>query len=200
MQLSLSFEPSEIETVRTTVAKKLNDGRRLVHYRQQQNVDGLVPTIDDDALWTAHIMCLLTTQQRSGPGSSINRLLDQRPFPLALSMCRKQVDAQTYVFDLLSNAPGIRRTNRIAAAVQANLRLLERGAWKDLRHWSERLLEQRCLPPIHRSGCSKRRLRLTWISLPSSAQSSRGISGSRLASHAMSSFWTRVFSLGGAVI
>lgn len=147
MRLSLTFEPQEIETVRSLVSKKQNEGRRIVQFRWQRNVEGQPPAVDDAAMWMAHIMCLLTTQQRSGPGSSINRLLDQRPFPLALTVCRSQSNLRDYVFELLTNAQGIRRTNRIADAMHANLRFLERGGWNEMCQWRDRLLAQRRLPP-----------------------------------------------------
>ncbi|MFZ2878865.1 MAG: hypothetical protein WA009_04945 [Phototrophicaceae bacterium] len=153
MHLSYHFAPHEIETVRRIVADKLACGRRAVLHRLHHNVEGSVPVIDDDVLWNTHMMCLLTTQQRSGPGSAINRLLDRDPFPLSLSACRTELRTEADVVRVLTDAGGIRRTNRIAKAVVTNLRALERGEWDTMRRWRDRLAAQRAMAPdpLHRA-------------------------------------------------
>lgn len=154
MRLSYSFDADEIEAVKRIVAQKRVSGRRFVMYRLQHNVEGPVPQNDDDMLWMAHLMCLLTTQQRSGPDSAINKFLELKPFPLSLSACRQDDALQESVLHLLTEATGIRRTNKIARAVHGNLRLLERGEWANLRQWRDTLASQRALPPnpAHRAA------------------------------------------------
>src|SRR5579859_4531891 len=146
MKLSIVFEHHEVEAVRTIVEAKLANKRRFVQERFQRNVAGHLPVIDDDRLWKTLIMCLLTTQQRSGPGSPINQLLDQKPFPLALATCQKTLALQEFVLQLLTDTTGIRRTNKIAQAVDRNLRTLENGGWDYIRRWRDQLLVQRASP------------------------------------------------------
>lgn len=147
MKLSYHFEVNEVDTVKELVGRKLVSERQFVVHRQRKNVDGALPDIDDDVLWMAHMMCLLTTQQRSGPDSPINVLLDMQPFPLSLTECRKFDYVQNRVFEILSDASGIRRTNNIAKAVEENLAQLKQGEWGNLRHWRDLLLAQRHLSP-----------------------------------------------------
>ena len=147
MRLSYRFEGDEIEAVRHIVAQKRVSGRRFVMHRIQHNIEGAVPHNDDDSLWMTHMMCLLTTQQRSGPDSAINTFLERKPFPLSLDACRQDDALQEHALRVLTEAKGIRRTNKIASAVHTNLRLLERGEWDNLRHWRDTLASQRALPP-----------------------------------------------------
>lgn len=154
MRLSYSFDAPEIEAIKHVVAEKLAKGRRFVHYRLRHNVEGTVPQIDDESLWMTHMMCLLTTQQRSGPGSAINMFLERKPFPLSLETCREHESLQDRVFRLLTEATGIRRTNKIAKAVYVNLLMLEQGEWDNLRKWRDILSVQRGVLPdlAHRSA------------------------------------------------
>lgn len=147
MRLSYSFDAREIEAVRRIVDEKLASGRRFVQYRLQHNVEGPIPRIDDETLWMTHMMCLLTTQQRSGPDSAINLFLERKPFPLSLEACRGYASLEDSVLHLLTEATGIRRTNKIAKAVHGNLLMLERGEWANLHKWAHKLLAQRAATP-----------------------------------------------------
>ncbi|MCL4732929.1 hypothetical protein KJZ71_03975 [Patescibacteria group bacterium] len=154
MRLAYSFEADEIDAVKRIVEDKLASGRRFVQYRFQHNVEGTAPQNDDEALWTAHMMCLLTTQQRSGPDSAINVFLERDPFPLSLEACRNYASLQDSALHILTEAQGIRRTNKIAKAVYRNWAMLEQGEWRNLHEWRDILMAQRAeLPnPTHRSA------------------------------------------------
>jgi hypothetical protein len=147
MRLTYSFDVHEVEAVRRVVAEKLTSGRRFVQNRLQRNVEGAIPQIDDDEMWMTHVMCLLTTQQRSGPDSAINVFLECKPFPLSLEACRNYDSLQDTAFRLLTDAAGIRRTVKIARAVSRNLDMLEQGEWDHLQKWRDILLAQRAALP-----------------------------------------------------
>ncbi|MDQ7024301.1 MAG: hypothetical protein Q9P44_01955 [Anaerolineae bacterium] len=147
MDIIVTFTDEEIDAVKYIVEEKLTNKRKFVMNRKQQNVDGAVPRIDDDVLWMTHIMCLLTTQQRSGPGAAVDVFLQQDPFPLSLGACRKASDLQKMSFDILTDAQGIRRTKKISKAIFRNFQALESGDWVELRSLSHKLLGQRSQPP-----------------------------------------------------
>lgn len=147
MRITYSFDAHETESVKRIVAEKLASGRRFVQYRFQHNVEGPVPRVDDEIMWMTHMMCLLTTQQRSGPDSAINLFLERTPFPLSLEACRGYDSLEDRVLRLLTEATGIRRTKKIAKAVHGNLLMLEKGEWDNLHKWSDTLLAQRAIPP-----------------------------------------------------
>jgi hypothetical protein len=74
----------------------------------------------------------LTTQQRAGPNSPVNRLLTASPFPLALAKCRASEDLEPLIVKTLRKVRGLRRYNRIATEAAANLEWLESGGWREL--------------------------------------------------------------------
>jgi hypothetical protein len=147
MRLTYSFDDHEVAAVRSVVAEKLTGGRRFVQNRLRRNVEGVGPQIDDEEMWMTHMMCLLTTQQRSGPDSAINVFLERRPFPLSLEACRNLSSLQDNAFSLLTEATGIRRTMKIARAITKNLAMLEQGEWDHLREWRDTLSDQRADRP-----------------------------------------------------
>jgi hypothetical protein len=77
----------------------------------------------------ALIGCLLTTQQRSGPGSAVKRLLDTDPFPLIYDECSGRDDLEKFARETLTLFGGIRRAPTIARQISENLEKLETGFW-----------------------------------------------------------------------
>jgi len=101
----------------------------LVRKRQQRNVDGVRAPADHDQFWEALASALLTTQQRSGPGSAVNRFITSTPFPLGLSDCRAHSPCGALVEDRITAFGGIRRGRTIAGELQSNLTWLDDEGW-----------------------------------------------------------------------
>src|SRR5437762_1690123 len=125
-----TIEPFEvtkenIEKVRTLINAKRSDW--FVTDRQKHNVDGPAPLFDRDEFWYVLLGCLLTTQQRSTQGSPVNRFLDQKPFPLSLEACARDVEKR--VASILENFGGIRMSPTIAARARKNYEWLHSGGW-----------------------------------------------------------------------
>ncbi len=150
MKVEFVFSDEEIALIKNMVDKGINSGRKFIEYRLTGNVHGTQPPhlIDDNLLWKTMVMCLLTTQQRSGPGSSINQFLNTSPFPLSLDVCRKENNLNDYVIEILSKVKGIRRYKRIAKAITHNLKLLDDNNWVNIYSWRDKLLLQRAEEPI----------------------------------------------------
>ncbi|MCA1790717.1 MAG: hypothetical protein LC667_12920 [Thioalkalivibrio sp.] len=105
----------------------------LVRHRIERNVTrSQQPDLTEENLWYALVSCLLTTQQRSGPSSSVNRFVLEKPFPLRLDECRRVADLKGFVTDTVKEFGGIRRGPTIAKELAVNLEWLEAGGWSDL--------------------------------------------------------------------
>jgi len=100
------------------------------------------PPLRKDRVWYGMTGCLLSTQQRSGPGSATTRLLAQRPFPLAYLTIRQQRNAQAFTRKVLKDAGGIRRTDTIASEIARNLELLDGRLWPELMQRLDGLRKQ----------------------------------------------------------
>jgi hypothetical protein len=92
-------------------------------------------------------MCLLSTQQRSGPGSSINRFLQTDPFVISLEHCDRQTEVEQFVFDELTKFDGIRFRPKIAKQMQDNYTALCKSGWDMIENWANRLELQRKSEP-----------------------------------------------------
>jgi hypothetical protein len=105
---------------------------RLVVDRYQRNVFREHPEINEEQVWWAITLGLLTTQQKSGAGSAVSRLLNTDPYPLALAECRAHESCSSFVYQLLTGFGGIRRTHTIADYLDRNLAWLDGGGWDEL--------------------------------------------------------------------
>jgi hypothetical protein len=101
--------------VKMRIATNLNDGK---------------PPVTKEAFWELMISCLLTTQQRSGPGSSVTRFILTKPFPLRYELCCGQADLASFVTKVLGDFGGLRRSTTIGKEAKANAAYLQNGGWQ----------------------------------------------------------------------
>lgn len=101
----------------------------VVKRRKKRNLASEKPLISKQQFWQAMVGCLLTTQQRSGAGSHVERYMRQRPFPLAYRTCRTQYNLATFARKSLS---GLRFSTKISKEIEANYCFLNSGGWKQL--------------------------------------------------------------------
>jgi len=92
--------------------------------------------------------CLLTTQQRSGPNSSISKFLTTNPYPLSYQYIIKSHDIEKDSYEILVQFGGIRRTNRISDELKSNFKWLENNGWSKILKLSEKLIEARKQGPV----------------------------------------------------
>lgn len=146
MRLTWGITDDDVRQVKTFLAQQ--EGDALVLHRIQNNVTAPKQAPCKSRFWQCMIACLLTTQQRSGPGSPISRLISADPFPLAYEACRTCADTGAFVFEKLKSSGGIRRSKRIAAEAKSNLLWLN-------EHWQE--LETALAPLITADDPGKER-------------------------------------------
>lgn len=119
----------------------------FVQARQAGNVAAPPPANTRERFWVTQFMCLLTTQNKSGAGSSVDKFLSEWPFPLAWDVCQSTQDVDTLIYDTLSKLR-IRRWKISSSFAQQNFRVLNDGGWERLENWNRRLLAQRKQDPI----------------------------------------------------
>ena len=123
------------------VARQKNNP--IVLARVKRNLAGTRARVSKERLWRALVSCLLTTQQRSGPGSAVTRFSRARPFALAYSGCvgERDLRACPWRADRISAFGGIRRAPTLATQIAENFKLLEGGLWPEVHREIERLTE-----------------------------------------------------------
>ena len=131
MKLNWQIQSSDLHAIR--LLEKGMAGNAFVLERIARNVDGSQrPTINMESIWHALIMCLLTTQQRSGPTSPVTRFLHTKPFPLSWNKCLSASDLPKLTDTTLSEFGGLRRARSIAASIEKNLNYLKLTGWDEL--------------------------------------------------------------------
>ena len=131
MKIRWEFDESDIQKLRGFVQE--HQGNAFVRNRQEKNLLGprQVPTISP--FWRAMVICLLTTQQRSGPNSAVGRFASMKPFPLEYGVCAADHDLEAYVLGSITAHGGLRRAKRIASEVVTNLEVLK-AEWESRVH------------------------------------------------------------------
>lgn len=137
MKLKWVIESKDVAKVKAFVRSSAKDP--FVQRRRKRNLGRSRPTVSHATVWKVMVGCLLTTQQKSGPGRPIHRLLNSTPFPLAYSSCLGQAQLKKHVFRTLSDFGGIRRSTTIAEQLAANLRRLVDGEWSNLLEAAKRV-------------------------------------------------------------
>jgi hypothetical protein len=140
MHITWQIDPEEIQKIRAFCEQ--HQENPFVKLRIQRNLQAHPPEVSRQDFWYAMATCLLTTQQRSGPSSSVARFIRTRPFPLRHEVCAQVADLRSHVYDVLSSAQGIRRFNRIADEMALNFRQLEDGLWNTTLRVANQLRER----------------------------------------------------------
>lgn len=129
MKIHWQIEPDDVRKVLKFFELYRKDP--LVIKRTDKNLSNERPLPTKEVFWHRMVSCLLTTQQRSGPTSPITRFIESEPFPLRLSVCSQQIDLAQYAQKVISDFGAIRRANKIADEISANLTYLRNGGWDE---------------------------------------------------------------------
>jgi thermostable 8-oxoguanine DNA glycosylase len=116
--------------VRAFVARQ--DANGLVIDRRKRNLADSRPPITRERFWYSLVLGLLTSQQRSGPTSPVQRFLNTRPFPLAWSACENAPDIEHFARTTIRQHGGIRFADRIAGFLARNRDQLQDQRWSSL--------------------------------------------------------------------
>jgi len=128
MKLLWQIEYSDIQKVKSFYEAQKNNA--FVLNRVERNVKKVLPPFSNEMFWEAMISCLITTQQRSGPDSSVTQFICTKPFPLNYSKCRASDNLQNTVEETITIFGGLRRGKSIGEEVAFNFKWLENGGWK----------------------------------------------------------------------
>lgn len=108
----------------------LHRDNAFVKMRIATNLKDDKPPVTKELFWEVMIACLLTTQQRSGPGSAVTRFISTSPCLLRHELCQGQADLDVFVTKVLSEFGGLRRSTTIGREAKANWTYLQGGGWE----------------------------------------------------------------------
>jgi hypothetical protein len=116
-----------------TRAKELIDqlaDNPLVRSRREKNCATTKRQVDRKWFWQQMVSMRLTTQQKSGPKSSVARFARENPFPLSYEAISGAASVEPFVAQTLRKWGGIRMADKIAKELARNFDLLQKGEWE----------------------------------------------------------------------
>jgi len=127
MKLLWQIEDNDIQKVKSFYESQKNNS--FVLNRIERNVKKVLPAFSKELFWEAMISCLITTQQRSGPNSSVTKFICTKPFPLNYSKCTTsdnlQIDSEKTITKY-----GLRRGKTIGEEIEFNFKWLQSSGWQ----------------------------------------------------------------------
>jgi len=129
MHASWVIDETSLSGWRYLVAE--NKGKDLPKRRHKKNVKREGIDLSKDELWRVLVGCQVTTQQKSGPGSSVSKFMKSKSPALCIRKCRADRSVQSLVERECADA-GLRRAPTIAQNLSTIFANLEGGEWRNL--------------------------------------------------------------------
>lgn len=130
MQIKWEITDKDIKKIKEFM--KAYADNPLVKQRKENNLSDMFPKIDRSSFWKALCNSLLTSRQRSGPGSPIFNFSCLADYPLEYTKILKLGNVSTYVQKSLSDFGGIRFFKNIGGFLEHNIGVLESGFWDEI--------------------------------------------------------------------
>jgi hypothetical protein len=144
MRLHWKISAADVRRLRAFVKEHRRNS--LVRRRIDKNIRGNRPPVTPTRFWHGLALGLLTTQQRSGPGSRVNTLLSAVPFPISHKRCKEARSPRRFIASTLRKHGGIRRIDTISEQLSAALSHLRAGGWQETRAAISKLPSRRGVP------------------------------------------------------
>jgi len=126
MKLIWKVDNEDICKVKNFVNENRNP---LVEKVIERNVDKKQPFPEKDMFLKSIIMCLLTSQQPSGPNSKVGLFIQKTSFPITYLSVKEQSDISGFIKVLLMDNGLNRFINKIPNFFEKNFQFLEDSNW-----------------------------------------------------------------------
>ncbi len=128
--MKIAFEITDNDVNKVNEIYEMQKENAFVQHRIKRNLNREGVNLNKDIFWNAIVICLLTTQQKSGPNSAISVFFHEDPFPLSLDICLKQKKLNSFVEQALTKRKGIRFPTKIGNELEYNINILEKTNWQ----------------------------------------------------------------------
>lgn len=134
MNINWDILQSDIDKVKKVVADNEN---AFLQARRLRNVEKQNIVINKDKIFKTMTMCLLTSQQRSGPNSTVGQFLRIDPFPITVETLVTTDNAQEFIKKTLLVNGLTRYVNRISSFLASNYKKIVESNWTIIRELEE---------------------------------------------------------------
>ena len=130
MKIIWKYKKKDIERLKTFVKQQNN---AFVKSRISRNIKRKNLLLNKNTILKSMIMCLLTTQQRSGPKSPVAIFLKKMPFPFTNQNIIRQTNTETFIRKILIQNGLHRYIKRIPKFYTSNIRYIQNSNWQILK-------------------------------------------------------------------
>ncbi len=134
--MNIIWNISQADIIKVNKVVKDNDNAFL-RERQFRNIEKNNILLDKNIIIKTMIMCLLTSQQRSGPNSTVGKFLQLEPFPITQEKLTMKSNVKHFVMETLVNNDLNRFVNRISSFFSFNYQLILDNNWKIIEDLDE---------------------------------------------------------------
>lgn len=134
MNINWNISQADIDKVKKVIADNEN---AFLQARQLRNVEKQNIVIAKDKIVKTMIMCLLTSQQRSGPNSTVGQFLRLDPFPVTIEKLTTTNNVEEFIKDTLQQNGLTRYVNRISSFFASNYRKIIERNWTLIKELEE---------------------------------------------------------------
>ncbi|MBK7639890.1 MAG: hypothetical protein IPJ22_07560 [Bacteroidetes bacterium] len=126
MNINWNITQTDIDRVKKVIADNDNAFLKSRHFRnvEKQNI-----VIDKDIIIKTMIMCLLTSQQRSGPNSTVGQFLRLDSFPITNDVLTEDNNLEQFIKTTLQQNGLTRYVNRISSFFTSNYSKITNNNW-----------------------------------------------------------------------
>ncbi len=126
MNIHWNISQADIEKVKKVITENEN---AFLQARELRNVKKQNIVISKDKILKTMIMCLLTSQQRSGPNSTVGQFLRLDPFPVTIEKLTTGNNVEEFIKDILQQNRLKRYVNRISSFFALNYEKIVEKNW-----------------------------------------------------------------------
>ena len=130
MTFNWKIENSDIQKIKDVVRENDN---QFLKSRIERNVEKKNIVIDKNNVIHSMIMCLLTSQQRSGSNSSVGIFLSQKPFSITADIIEKEENNEKFIKGIFQKNGLTRFINKNSEYFSANINELKKNNWEIIK-------------------------------------------------------------------
>jgi hypothetical protein len=126
MKISWNINESDIQKVKNVMKENENF---FLKNRRERNVEKNNIEINKNIIILNLMMCLLTSQQRSGPNSVVGKFLSLKPFPVTSELIAESKNMESLIKQILQKNGLTRYINKISTFFAENIEKIELDNW-----------------------------------------------------------------------
>jgi thermostable 8-oxoguanine DNA glycosylase len=134
MNIIWNITQTDIDKVKKVIEDNEN---AFLQARRLRNVEKQNILIDKDKIVKTMILCLLTSQQRSGPNSTVGKFLRLEPFPITIEKLTTTDNVEEFIKKSLQQNRLTRYVNNISSYFALNYRKIVESNWTLIRELEE---------------------------------------------------------------